>query len=218
MGDLEDEDHPVEVNAYAAAGATMENKKKKDYSILLSIEVDIGYLHADKEWFESLVQHGSWLKDMHIDVAFYFFHKWIIEKPPAFSQNFTTTDTMVWKNMKARWEKHAKKWNKFQMQADDILVDYVNGLHPIPSMKWSEVDIVYVSINSGDPKSEEQWDIERLHDVPQQEYDGDCGMFLIKYAEYLMHDHPLSSLTGSRIDWFREKMATELSYFKILPM
>ena len=113
------------------------------------------------------------------------------------------------------------------MQADEILVDYVNGLHPIPSMKWSEVDIVYVSINvwsmhwvlgvvhlaqrrifvydsliginsdnwlkgakiplakllphvlyvtsyygkSGDPKSEEQWDIERLHDVPQQEYE-----------------------------------------------
>ena len=35
----------------------------------------------------------------------------------------------------------------FQMQADDIFVDYVNGLHPIPSMKWSEVDIVYVPIN-----------------------------------------------------------------------
>ena len=46
MGDLEDEDHPVEVNAYAAAGATMENKKKKDYSILLSIEVTLlSYIH-----------------------------------------------------------------------------------------------------------------------------------------------------------------------------
>ena len=125
------------------------------------------------------------------------------------------------------WEKHAKKWNQFQMQANDILVDYVNGLHPTPSMKLSEVDIVYVPINvrsmywvlgvvylsqmrifvydsliginsdnqlkgviiplakvlprilhatsyygkNGDPKSEEQWDIERLHDVPQQEYE-----------------------------------------------
>ena len=49
--------------------------------------------------------------------------------------------------MKARWEKHAKKWKQFQMQAYDILVDYVNGLHPIPSMKWFEVDIVYVPIN-----------------------------------------------------------------------
>ncbi|KAL6334350.1 hypothetical protein AAG906_014751 [Vitis piasezkii] len=147
----------------------------------------------------------------------------------------------------------------FQMQADDILVDYVNGLHLIPSMKWSKVDIVYVPINrrifvydsliginsdnrlkgaiiplakvllrifhatsyhgkNGDPKSEEQWDIERLHDVPQQEYDGDCGMFLIKYAEYLMHDHPFNSLTDARIGWFREKMAIELFYFKNLPM
>ena len=49
--------------------------------------------------------------------------------------------------MKTRWEKHAKKWNQFQMQANDILVDYVNGLHPTPSMKLSEVDIVYVPIN-----------------------------------------------------------------------
>ena len=49
--------------------------------------------------------------------------------------------------MKARWEKHVKKWNQFQMQANDILVDYVNGLHPIPSMKWSEVGIIYVPIN-----------------------------------------------------------------------
>ena len=109
------------------------------------------------------------------------------------------------------------------MHADDILIDYVNGLHPIPSMKWSEVDIVYVPINvrsmhwvlgvvhlaqrrifmndsligiNSDnrlkgaiiplakvllrilhatsyygkneyPKSEEQWNIEQLHEVPQ---------------------------------------------------
>ena len=33
------------------------------------------------------------------------------------------------------------------MQANDILVDYVNGFHPIPFMKWFEVDIIYVSIN-----------------------------------------------------------------------
>eukprot|EP00261_Vitis_vinifera_P036700 XP_019077943.1 PREDICTED: sentrin-specific protease 1-like [Vitis vinifera] len=47
---------------------------------------------------------------------------------------------------------------------------------------------------------------------------GDCGMFLIKYTECLMHDHPFSSLTDVRIDWFREKMAIELFYFKNLPM
>ena len=47
---------------------------------------------------------------------------------------------------------------------------------------------------------------------------GDCGMFLTKYAKYLMHDHPFSSLTDARIDWFREKMTTELFYFKNLPM
>nr|CAN83433.1 hypothetical protein VITISV_010135 [Vitis vinifera] len=157
----------------------------------------------------------------------------IVDISKLFDTATVSSNFSVYKYVKARWEKHAKKWNQFQMQANDILVDYVNGFHPIPSMKWFEVDIVYVPINvrtkvllrilhatsyygkSGEPKSEEQWDIERLHDVPQQEYDGDCGMFLIKYVEYLMHDNPFSSLTGARIDWFREKMATELFYFKI---
>ena len=39
MGDLKDEDHPVEATAYAVVATTMENKNKKDYSIPPSIEV-----------------------------------------------------------------------------------------------------------------------------------------------------------------------------------
>ena len=46
---------------------------------------------------------------------------------------------------------------------------------------------------------------------------GDCGMFLIKYVEYLMHDHPFNSLTGVRIDWFREKWQLNTSTSKIYP-
>ncbi|RVW94952.1 hypothetical protein CK203_040095 [Vitis vinifera] len=42
-------------------------------------------------------------------------------------------------------------------------------------------------------------------------------MFLIKYAKYLMHNHPFSSLTSAHMDWFQEKMTIELFYFKILP-
>ena len=33
------------------------------------------------------------------------------------------------------------------MQANDVLVDYANKLHPVPSTKWSKVDIVYIPIN-----------------------------------------------------------------------
>ncbi|KAL6323807.1 hypothetical protein AAG906_003428 [Vitis piasezkii] len=47
---------------------------------------------------------------------------------------------------------------------------------------------------------------------------GDCGMFVVKYVEYLMYNHPLKSLTSARMDWFREKMAVELFYMKYLPM
>ena len=46
MGDLKDEDHPVEATAYAVVATTMENKNKKDHSILPSIEVPpLSYIH-----------------------------------------------------------------------------------------------------------------------------------------------------------------------------
>ena len=46
MGDLKDEDHPVEANAYVVVAAIMENKKKEDYSIPSSIEVTpLSYIH-----------------------------------------------------------------------------------------------------------------------------------------------------------------------------
>eukprot|EP00261_Vitis_vinifera_P028229 XP_010662334.2 PREDICTED: uncharacterized protein LOC104882098 [Vitis vinifera] len=237
--------------------------------------IDIDYMHIDKKWFQSLSNHGSWLADTHIDVAFFFFRKRRIENLHLFSQKFTTVDTMFWQNAQARWIKHGKKWNQFKLPENDILIDYANGLQPLYSVKWPDVDIVYVPINvqashwvlgvvhlhrriiyvydslmginnnarlqvaikplakllphilnaiayygfHGDTKvNYQEWEIERLQDIPQQENDGDCGMFVIKYAEYLMHNHPLKSLTSARMDWFREKMAAELFYMKYLPM
>ncbi|XP_059593260.1 uncharacterized protein LOC109122720 [Vitis vinifera] len=56
--------------------------------------IDIDYMHIDKKWFQSLSNHGSWLADTHIDVAFFFFRKRRIENPHLFSQKFTTMDTM----------------------------------------------------------------------------------------------------------------------------
>ena len=119
------------------------------------------------------------------------------------------------------------KYNQFQMQEDDVLIGYANGLYLMPSIKWSEVNIIYVPINirsmhwvlgvvhlpqrrifvydsliginsdnqskaaitplarmlprilhviayygeNADPKGDQQWDSEWLHDAPQQKYD-----------------------------------------------
>ncbi|WJZ98419.1 hypothetical protein VitviT2T_016943 [Vitis vinifera] len=40
-----------------------------------------------------------------------------------------------------------KAWNKYILPKDDILIDYAMGLYPRPSLKWSEVDVIYVPIN-----------------------------------------------------------------------
>ena len=47
---------------------------------------------------------------------------------------------------------------------------------------------------------------------------GDCGMFVIKYAEYLKHIYPFNSLIGDLMDWFWKTISIELFYMKDLPM
>ena len=41
---------------------------------------------------------------------------------------------------------------------------------------------------------------------------------MIKYAEYLMHNHPFDSLSNDIMDWFQEKMTLELFYMRYFPM
>ncbi|RVW59689.1 hypothetical protein CK203_101032 [Vitis vinifera] len=170
--------------------------------------IDIDYMHIDKKWFQSLSNHGSWLPDTHINVAFFFFRKRRIENPHMFSQKLTTMDIMFWQNARVRWIKYDKKWNQFKLPENDILIDYANGSQPLYYVKWTDVDIVHVPSMFGlvigfygDTKvNYYEWEIERLQDIPQQEHAGDCDMFIIKYVEYLMHNHPLKSLTSARMD------------------
>ncbi|RVW51488.1 hypothetical protein CK203_084022 [Vitis vinifera] len=194
-------------------------------------EVNIEYTKVDQKWFQKIMLPREWLSDSHIDVALYFFRKRRILNSDVFTQKFTTTDTLFWQKVDNCWRMNQKTWNKYILPEDDILIDYAMGLYLRPSLKWSEVDVIHVPINlrnthwcykyygeNGDPKGERVWDIERLNSFPQQTKDGDCGMFLFKFAEYLMHNHPMDTLTGERMDWFREKMVVELFFHKELPM
>ncbi|KAL6350451.1 hypothetical protein AAG906_004402 [Vitis piasezkii] len=61
--------------------------------------------------------------------------------------------------------------------------------------------IAYYGFHGDTKVNYQEWEIERLQDIPQQKMsNGDCGMFVIKYAEYLMHNHTLKSLTSARMD------------------
>ncbi|KAL6332951.1 hypothetical protein AAG906_019961 [Vitis piasezkii] len=191
---------------------------------LKSSTIDIDYMHIDKKWFQSLSNHGSWLADIvckgHIfTLCCLLFLEVANRNPHIFSQKFTIVDTMFWQNAQARWIKHGKKWNQFKLPENDILIDYANGSQPLYYVKWPDVDIVYVPINvrarhwvlgvvhlsyygfHGDTKvNYQEWEIKWLQDIPQQEHDGGCGMFVIKYVEYLMHNCPLKSLTSAQMD------------------
>ncbi|KAL6350118.1 hypothetical protein AAG906_004056 [Vitis piasezkii] len=191
------EDHPF-------TNPTKRKKLRKEIEEPLTLfdplsTIDIDYMHIDKKWFQSPSNHGSWLVDtFHIDVAFFFSER-RIENPHMFSQKLTTMDIMFW---------------------NDILSDYANGSQPLYYVKWPDVDIVHVPMNGrashwvlgvvhlpyyrfyGDTKvNYYEWEIERSQDIPQQNMrNGDCDIFINKYVEYLMHNHPLKSLTSARMD------------------
>ncbi|PON43181.1 Ulp1 protease family, C-terminal catalytic domain containing protein [Trema orientale] len=52
--------------------------------------------------------------------------------------------------------------------------------------------------------------VEHCSDNPQQDNGGNCGVFVIKYTEYLMHDYSILDVCQEKIDFFRRKLAFEL--------
>ncbi|PON88600.1 Ulp1 protease family, C-terminal catalytic domain containing protein [Trema orientale] len=52
--------------------------------------------------------------------------------------------------------------------------------------------------------------IYHMENIPQQENVGDCGIFMLKFAECLIFDIPLENCTQERMSFFRNKMAVEL--------
>ncbi|KAL6332581.1 hypothetical protein AAG906_009002 [Vitis piasezkii] len=123
---------------------------------------------------------------------------------------------------------------------DDILIDYAMGLYLRPSLKWSEVDVIYVPINLRNT----HWVLGVVHLRSRRIYIYDSlksinkpnrlktlvtpmTMLLprilsaTKYYgenEYMMHNHPMDTLTGEQMDWFHKKMAVKLFFHKELPM
>ncbi|POO01903.1 Ulp1 protease family, C-terminal catalytic domain containing protein [Trema orientale] len=53
-------------------------------------------------------------------------------------------------------------------------------------------------------------DVELVDGVPQQDNGGDCGMFMLKFIEFMMQNTSLNTCTQDKMPFFRNMMATEL--------
>ncbi|CAH9088411.1 unnamed protein product, partial [Cuscuta epithymum] len=52
--------------------------------------------------------------------------------------------------------------------------------------------------------------IEMVRNCPQQEDGGNCGMFIIKFAQFLMMGREVTEVSNQDMEMYRHKMMTEL--------
>jgi len=57
------------------------------------------------------------------------------------------------------------------------------------------------------------WEMELVEDLPQQENGSDCGMFMIKYADFHSRGLPLSFFQ-THMPYFRKRTAKEILRLK----
>ncbi|KAL6330472.1 hypothetical protein AAG906_040402 [Vitis piasezkii] len=173
--------------------------------------IDIDYMHIDKKWFQSLSNHGSWLADTQNAQA-----RWIKHGKTSLFIKWPDVD-IVYVPINVRASHRVLgvvHLHRKIIYVYDSLMGINNNarlqvaIKPLAKLLPHILNaIAYYGFHGDTKVNYQEWEIERLQDIPQQENDGDCGMFVIKY-----------SLTSARMDWFREKMAAELFYMKYLPM
>ncbi|CAH9129119.1 unnamed protein product [Cuscuta epithymum] len=71
---------------------------------------------------------------------------------------------------------------------------------------------VYDGIGGGD-MGEKQFQIEGVENCPQQNDSGNCGMFLLKFAEFLMMGRDINEIKPEDMPMYRKKMAMELMMY-----
>ncbi|CAH9104322.1 unnamed protein product [Cuscuta epithymum] len=52
--------------------------------------------------------------------------------------------------------------------------------------------------------------VDIVRNCPQQDDGGNCGVFIIKFAEFLMMDKDVSEVSRQDIEMYRQKMTTEI--------
>ncbi|KAA0040897.1 Ulp1-like peptidase [Cucumis melo var. makuwa] len=169
--------------------------------------------------------HGK--KSKHLDALFLFIRLKIKAAGIPSSQNFTTADTIF-----MVWNPHVILYEEYR------LVDYVVGSKEDFQDPWASVDYVYSPFNvHGNhwvllcldllvPKLldstgffdrrgrsstyKEPWPVVIVDSIPLQRNNSDCGVFTIKYFEYIAAGVGLDTLCQENMSYFRKQLAFQL--------
>ncbi|CAH9104333.1 unnamed protein product [Cuscuta epithymum] len=107
-------------------------------------------------------------------------------------------------------ERKIKVYNSNKRRSDSLrdILQYKNCITKMLP-KILDFHNVYEAIDE-EPMGKREILIEGVADCPQQDTSGNCGMYLLKIAEFLMMDMDLCELTADGMGMFRKKMVLEL--------
>ncbi|CAH9085630.1 unnamed protein product [Cuscuta epithymum] len=107
-------------------------------------------------------------------------------------------------------ERKIRIYNSNSRRADSL-----REIRPyVHSIEWflpkiMDMHGVYQDIGH-EPMNEKKIELEAVEDCPQQDDGGNCGMYVLKFAEFLMMGMDIKEVASLDMSMYRQKMATEL--------
>ncbi|KAL4026133.1 hypothetical protein IC575_014557 [Cucumis melo] len=193
-----------------------------------------------KAFFRDWFMCRRWLADEHLDALFLFIRLKIKAAGIPSSQNFTTADTIFMRILVSKWPlyKECIKENRpFDWDEEYRLDDYVVGSKEdfqdpwasdsLPSLTTAEeMTNILLPIRQLVPKLldstgffdrrgrsstyKEPWPVVIVDSIPLQRNNSDCGIFTIKYFEYIAAGVGLDTLCQENMSYFRKQLAFQL--------
>ncbi|VFQ73329.1 unnamed protein product [Cuscuta campestris] len=176
-----------------------------------------GFKVENKTWLYELFTNTEWLRSTHVEIAMHFLE--VKGRQYNLLQMYTTTSpyflqgdhwmllvlevegrTIRVYDSKGRKGKSCRALNEYMQCITELL----------PVL----LDLLSVCDEHSDgPMGKKKFNIKVVDECPQQDDGCNCGMFMLKFAEYLMMDRHISEVHARDMEGYRVKMTTELMVY-----
>ncbi|KAI9178289.1 hypothetical protein LWI28_024783 [Acer negundo] len=198
--------------------------EEDDYVDVSKNVVQLPLCQATRAWFKTLLTPDNWLNDQHIDSALYWIRQVKSNSPTTKMEICTTTDVFFQVYIPLNYEsKHwilaeidfiARKIIVYDSEINLIgsgkkFLKFMKPLSTLLPLLLHKIEFFSKRTELQHKEDMSDWLVERCADVPQQEK-SDCGVFVIKYAEHLIHGESIDLVQAEKAKYFRQNLCLQL--------
>ncbi|KAL2512679.1 Cysteine proteinases superfamily protein [Abeliophyllum distichum] len=143
-------------------------------------------------------------------VTWYLLHHYDVEAKCLL--DLLNKDGWLTREHTGEWQIHAQSPRKEEFKFSKSLLKYVDGSIPELGKSWKDCRYLYApccAIGSH-CYSTEKFKFVKMKEVPQQHNGSDCGIFTVKYIEFLQANMDVCAIRPEYIPMWRNKLAAEL--------